>query len=51
MNPTAVLELVLIQTRMVVKNDYGRSRSRPTVAKEACCYDKKTKTIQPKKKL
>ena len=40
MNPTLVLELVLIQTSMIVKNDYERSRSRSKLAKEAGSKDK-----------
>ena len=40
MNATEVLELVLIKTPMLLKNDYKRSRSRPTLAKEAGFKDK-----------
>ena len=39
MNSTLVLELVLIQTPMIVKNHYERSRSRPTLSKEARSKD------------
>ena len=41
MNPTLVLELVLIQTLLTVKNDHERSRSRPTLAKKADPVPKK----------
>ena len=37
---TLVLELVLIQTLMIVKNGYERFSSRPTLAKEAGSKDK-----------
>ena len=40
MNATLVLGTVLIQTPMTVKNDYERSRSRPTLAREAGSKEK-----------
>ena len=35
MNPTLVFELVMIQMQMIVKNDYKRFKSKPTLVKEA----------------
>ena len=40
MTPTLNLELVLIQTSMIVKNDYDGCRSRPTLVEEARFKDK-----------
>ena len=40
MNLSLVLELVLIQTPLIVKKYYERSRSRSTLAKEAGSKDK-----------
>ena len=39
-NPALFLELVLIQTPIIMKNNYERSRFRPTFAKEAGSRDK-----------